>query len=118
MELREVGSKGRKWKRAEDCDCWQVFALAQLNICVVLTWGRHIANICWQELALVQLNICVLPTWGWHIANICWQVLALVRLNICVILMWFVLAWLNLYVLLNGEVGASILLMSACRCWY
>jgi len=53
--------------------CWH---LAQLDICVVLTGGWHIANICWQVLTLVQLDICVVLTGGWHIANICWQVLA------------------------------------------
>ena len=57
---------------------------------------------CWH---LAQLDICVVLTGGWHIANICWQVLALAQLDICVILMGLVLAWLKLCVLLNGGSG-------------
>ena len=64
MDFREIGSKVRKWKRAEDCDYWQVLALAQLNICLVLTGGWHIANVRWQVVALAQLNICLLLNGG------------------------------------------------------
>jgi hypothetical protein len=62
MDLREIGCKVRKWKRAEDCDYWQVLVLAQLDMCVVLTGGWHIAHVCWQVLVLTKLHLLVLLT--------------------------------------------------------